>query len=213
MRHAPEVCYQIAFLALRTDAVRGGLCAILMVALALTGLPWSWVLVLPFLTYLGLRLITATIRTTADRRQRLAPRTDGEYFAACLALRKENQSLSEFFADSQAAGQLRHIDSQIDRILSAIIEDGKYPASKTLYDLINLTNELVRGYSTLVRRDVAGNDVHARVRESLATLETAYERFWEQINRDILVNLEALGEIIDFNLEGLTTLTRRGVTS
>jgi hypothetical protein len=52
-----------------------------------------------------------------------------------------------------------------------------------------------------------------QVGENLATLEARYERFWEQLNRDAVVNLKALSEIINFNLKELAVSSPRGGTS
>jgi len=202
MSHTLGFYGRLALLTLQKDVARGGLCVILMVVLAVEGLPWWLALLLPVLAYPGLWLIASSAgQTSESKKQRPTPRTDGEAYATCLRLQREIQALSSRIDDRHASGQLRRITSWIDRILGAIAEDGKYRASMTLLNLVGPTCDLITGYVKVVRRGFGGAEVQERIRENLATLETAYERFWVQLNRDAIVNLESLSETIDFNLK------------
>jgi hypothetical protein len=108
------------------------------------------------------------------------------------------------------AEQLRRISCWIDRILQTIVEDDKHQASLTLINLTETTDDLLAAYLKVSRRGLDGPDVRERVRENLATLESAYDRFWEQLNRDAVVNLEALSAAIEFNLNELGALRQLG---
>jgi hypothetical protein len=130
-----------------------------------------------------------------------------------LSLQRKFQLLASRVADKETAEQLARITSWIDKMLQTIVEDDKYQASLTLVNLIETTDDLLAAYLKVVRRGLDGPDVRERVRDNLATLETACERFWQRLNRDAVVDLAALTDTIEFNLSGIGALRQLGEIS
>ncbi|MFL5758686.1 MAG: hypothetical protein ACJ789_03050 [Thermomicrobiales bacterium] len=202
MRHNPGFYRRFAVLALHKEAVRGGLCVILLLALVLIGLPFSLVLVVPLLTYSGLWLVTSFLSKTSDNKPE-SPRSADEAFAKSLSFQRRLRVSASRAEYRQVSDQLQQISGWVDKILQTVVEDGKYQASLTLIGLTETTDDLLTAYLKVVRRGLDESDVRERVRENLATLETAYQRFWMQLNRDAVVNLKALNEAIELNLRDL----------
>jgi hypothetical protein len=212
MRHSPGFYRRFTVLALHKEAVRGGLCAILLLALWLIGLPFWLVLIVPLLVYAGLWLVTSFTNKTLGNKQE-SPRSADEAYAKSLSFQRKLRVVANRAEYRQVSAQLRQIACWVDKILQTIVEDGKYQASLTLIDLTETTDDLLTAYVKVVRRGLDESDVRERVQENLATLEIAYERFWEQLNRDAVVNLHALSEAIDLTLSGLGTSRQLGGAS
>jgi len=209
MRHSPGFYRRFAVLALHKEAVRGGLCVILLLTLLLFGLPFWLILVVPPLTYAGLWLATSIVsKTSSDERE--SPRSVDEAHVQSLGFQRKLQVMANRSEYRQISDQLRQISSWVDKILQTIVEDGKYQASLPLADLIDTTDSLLTAYLKVVRRGLDESDVRERVRENLATLETAYQRFWQQLNRDAVVNLHALSEAIELSLSDFGTFRQLG---
>jgi hypothetical protein len=211
MRHTPGFYRRLAVIALQTDVARGGLAAVLMVALALGGLsPWL-VLGLPPIAYAGLRLLPRRRGQSAERTGwQTGDLSERSAYARCLALRQEIDALSGRVEDAQARDSFRRIISRIDEINGAIAEDGKYGAARTLLELVGPTHELLVGYLKVRGRGLESGEMRERVRTNLDTLGNAYDRFWVRLNRDAVVNLEALGEAIEFTLTDLASSSPGG---
>jgi hypothetical protein len=204
MRHTPGFYRRLAVIALHTDAVRGGLAVVLMVALAVGGLSLWHVLGLPLILYIGLGLVPLSLDqpgASADRQT--VARSDRTAYARCARLRQEIHDITGRVDDAQALDSIRRTVWRIDKILGAIAEDGKYPASTALLELVVPTHELLVGYLRVSGRGLDTIEVRKRVRANLDTLDNAYARFWVRLNRDAVVNLEALGEAIEFTLTDL----------
>src|SRR5688500_2618902 len=92
----------------------------------------------------------------------------------------------------------------IDQILAGIVVDEKYQAGTSLLERTGITRDQIAGTVQVIRREIGGEETEERVRRNLASLEAAYERFWERLNRDAVVNLTPLNETIDFTLTELT---------
>jgi hypothetical protein len=71
--------------------------------------------------------------------------------------------------DAQTAECFRSNICRTDKSLEAIAEDGKYEFSTPLLALNGLTNELLIGYSKVVRRGFDDAEIRERVRRYLAT--------------------------------------------
>jgi hypothetical protein len=214
MRHSPGFYRRFTVLALHTEVVRGGLCLILLVVLIVIGVPLWPALIFPFLAYAGLWcLASATRRRSESKQRRVTQRSADEAYAISLGLQRKFRVAASHIADEELAEQLRRIASWIDRILQTIVEDDKNQASLTLINLTETTDDFLTAYLKVSRRGLVGSDARERVRGNLATLETAYERFYERLNRDAVVDLEALSDTIEFNLTELGTLRQLGELS
>ncbi|MEA2512398.1 MAG: hypothetical protein QOJ59_1885 [Thermomicrobiales bacterium] len=214
MRHTPGFYRRLALILLAKDIVRGGLAVLLMLILKAVGAPLWLALIFSLVAYTGLRLIAGTVgQPPDDAKWRPTPRSDFELYARCLGMRQELRDRSARIEDPHTYDQLGSITSRIDRILGVIAEDKKYDASAAFLDLMVLTDNFLTDYLRVVRRGFDPADMREQVGENLATLEARYERFWEQLNRDAVVNLKALGEIINFNLKELAVSSPRGGTS
>jgi hypothetical protein len=137
-------------------------------------------------------------------------KSDRDAYAGCLALQQKIQTLARRIEEVDTSFHLNTPLRRIERILQSMAEDGKYQASFSLFELMETTGDLLSAYLKVIQRGVDGPDARVRVRENLATLESAYELFWERLNRDAVVNFEALNEAIEFNLSGGATMRRLG---
>jgi hypothetical protein len=214
MGHSPGFYRRFIVLALQTEVVRGGLCAILLVVLLVSGAPFWLALAIPFLAYFGLARLAPIVSRIFDARPPRAPlRTPDEAYATCLSLQRKFQVLASRAEGNEIAEQLRRIAGWIARILQTIVEDDKNQASLTLINLTETTDDFLTAYLKVSRRGLDGSDVQERVRVNLASLESAYARFYERLNRDAVVDLEALSDTIEFNLTELGTLRQLGEIS
>jgi hypothetical protein len=214
MRHSPGFYRRFAMLALRTDLVRSGLCFALMVVLLVADAPFLAALIVPFLVYAGLWRIAPMVSRLFEMKQKPATaRSADEAYATCLSLQRKFRLMTERIEDKQASDHLRHITGMIDRILQTVVEDDKYQASVTLVNLIETTDDLLAAYLKVARRGFDGPEVRERVRANLSALESAYTRFWERLNRDAVVDLEALNDTIEFSVVELGTLRQPGAIS
>jgi hypothetical protein len=188
------------------DLIRGAACVVLTLVLVLVKAPVGLVLVLPVMTYGGLRLLNAP-------RQMPQPNPsddDRATFARCVDRWQAIQSLITRTEDPRLREPLHRILGTIDSIIQAIEEDGSYRVSLALLGLLEPTHDLLTGYARIVERGLVTGDVRERVLGNLATLESAYIRFWERLNRGTLVQLDALNDTIDFYLDDPVATARRG---
>lgn len=94
-----------------------------------------------------------------------------------------------------------------DQVLAAIQADDNLPAAPIFLDrLLNPTRELVDDYVRLAARAVPGSEA-ALIRSEthdLPLVRKAADSFYEQLHRDSLVDLAALSETLEFNLDNVT---------
>jgi DNA-binding CsgD family transcriptional regulator len=207
MRHSPGYYRRLARLALDTEAGRLLLCVTLLAALWALGLPWWLIVILPIVAYVGMRM-AVTSSGQADEgkgRNRLEPPDEHDAYETCKRLWEELESLSSEVTEEAVAERVRAVNGRIEKILAVIVEDARYPTAVPLLGLVTPTHELLSRYLKVVRRQLADDETHLRVRDNLSTIESAYDRFWVQLNRDTIVDLQALGETIDFTLKELGT--------
>lgn len=190
MRHSPGFYKRLAANLLAHDLTRAAISLIAMGIFALVDLPLAMILILPILIYAGLWLATST-----TERPRLPGDRRADY-QSCLELKRAISTLSAQVRDESVANQLRGILNQIDNILGAVVEDEKYDAAGALRSFLELTKDLLAKYLKVVRRGLDGAETHEDVRDNLATLSGSYQEFWERLNRDVVVDLEALSETI-----------------
>jgi DNA-binding CsgD family transcriptional regulator len=196
------------------------LSAVLMLALVLSQVTLWLSLSLPILTFVGLSLLfnpqasvskprnrapTAQVAVFSKRSSQEAE--DHAAFEACRALQAELRTLSGQVSDVSTVERLEMIDRQTGRILSAIQQDGKYEASRSLHWLVELTAQLLRQYvKVVVDRGFYDAETAPRIRRNFTDVSHRLDRFWAELNRKEVVNLEALSEIIDFHLSTLDDL-------
>jgi DNA-binding CsgD family transcriptional regulator len=198
MRTGSEPYRQLIWNALRKDAVRGGLCVVLMVVLALGSLSLWLALVIPWLVYAGLWLVSASLSQRPDSTQPPAlPESGNEDHAKCLELQQQIHGGFKQIEDPPTVEGFRRNICWIDKSLEAIAEDGKYEFSEPLLALTGLTNELLADYLKVARRGFDDAEIRERVRGNLETLDIQYERVWKLLNRDTVENLKELSTSID----------------
>lgn len=104
------------------------------------------------------------------------------------------------------------IADQSDRILAAMREDNNQAAAPLfLEQLLEPTEALLETYVRLSTRGVKAADELLARNESqdLPMIERAARNFFEKMHRDSIVDLAALSEVLEFNLETMTPVTPR----
>ena len=206
MDRSPEFYRRVIWRALELETVRVGLCLLLMVVLLVLGLPLELIVILPLLTYAGLRLVGSAEEPTRIAPRRTRPPVDPqEAYRTVQRLRCEITSLGEQVSDEANAKQIRIVDDRFGQILAVIAEDGKYSMSVPLLGLITPTHDLLSRYVKNVRRQLDDAEVHARVHDNLVTINHSCNQLWRQVNRDAVIDLEAMIETIDATLKELDT--------
>jgi DNA-binding CsgD family transcriptional regulator len=200
MRHSPGFYKRLSVMLIASDLGRAAIALLIMGVLALADLPLWLVLLLPVLVYAGLWLITST--GPLDQFRPLDKKGD---FKACIALRQCLLLHADQVGDVEASKQLKEIITRLDRILGAIEEDEKYDSTTPLLSLLGITNDLLEKYLKVTRRGFDDARTHEAVRQSLGTLSASYREFWEQLNRYVIVDLDALNQTIRELLEKLAS--------
>jgi DNA-binding CsgD family transcriptional regulator len=104
----------------------------------------------------------------------------------------------------------RHIADRADRILAVMREDGALAAAPLFHDrLLAPSAALLTEYVWLSEWDLTSADgILARFEtHDLPRIERAIDAFCEKLNRAHVVDLTALGEVLDANLKGLGSRT------
>ncbi len=207
MRHSPGFFRRLTLLSLQNDLVRGAIALCVLVALMLADAPIWIALSIPMVTYLGFRLLIPTVPAnstvgtgTSSRRLGRSNQLDD--------VRRARESIGGAAAqmpDPDGANQARAVAGWIDRSLEVIQEDGKTETLVPLLELANFTNDLLARYLKLCRRGLADSGMHAQMKQSLAIIEERFKWFWEQLNRDAIVDLTALSAAIELFMATVPT--------
>src|SRR5213596_822673 len=105
MRHSPGFYRRVSLLALHKEAVRGGLCVILLLALLFIGLPLWLVLIGPLLAYTGLWSVTSfLIKTSGNECD--SPRSADEAHVQSLGFQRKLQVMANRSEYRQISDQL-----------------------------------------------------------------------------------------------------------
>ncbi|MEA2525887.1 MAG: two-component system, NarL family, response regulator LiaR [Thermomicrobiales bacterium] len=199
MRFPLGVSQRFTWLTLESDLIRGGLCALLMVALFLRDLPLWLSLILPALAYVGLRLTASPVAEPQALSRQQSTKPHDEYnhyeaYEACRRLQVELETLSDRVSDNGASSQLRAINCQVGKIAGAIAEDGEYQIAFPLLDLLTPTRDLLHAYETASRQgpDHGGN--LARLRDHLSGVEVTCHQIYAQLRPSPIVISEAPGQ-------------------
>jgi DNA-binding CsgD family transcriptional regulator len=204
MDRSPEFYRRLIRLALDLEAVRTVLCLLLLALLWVLDVPWWLNVSLPFVAYAGLRLL-------GPAKEPALPAPDGarplpgeqEAYERCQRLRAEITVLGQQVRDEENAKQIRAIDERFGQILAVIGEDAKYSMSVSLCGLIGTTHELLARYVKKVRRHLDEEADHVRVHDNLITINHSCDQLWRQVNRDTVIDLEAMIETINATLKQL----------
>jgi len=183
------------------DAVHGASCVVLTLVLVLVGMPLWLVVTLPLVAYAGQRLIAVSCQAPSSAPRGTPPQNDRAAYASCVNRLQEIWSLSARLDDAPMRELLQRITERIDLILHAMTEDDTYRAAPILLGLLNPTRDLLASYLRVVERKLGTGEGRERVLVNIETLDAAYARFWERLNRSDVVGLAALNDTIDFYLD------------
>ena len=200
MRQPPQAHPQRLSTGARQEILRTGGSVLLLVGLLAADLHLALVLTLPFVAYAGLWLLTSQSGSPGAA----GPRLNRASQQSCLEAQAHISSLVESIQDHRASQTARQITNRIPRILEAISEDEKYEAYPSLLALMSRTDTFLTQYVKLVRRELDDEEVQHKARENLEALEGAYGTFWEELNRNEVLDLRSLGEAVDENLDQMT---------
>jgi DNA-binding CsgD family transcriptional regulator len=214
MRHSPETWVRMIYVLRENEIVRAVLCLVLMLVLVFSGLTLWLALPLPIITYVGLSLALPTSSPPSPpsfppalSRHRPNDSDDRRAFEACRAMHADLRALSDQVTDPGISEQLRVIDGQIGKILTAIQQDDKYEASRSLQGVVGFTKELLTQYvKVVVFRGFANERTEERILRNFTVLSHRFDLFWIELNQDDVVNFEALNETIELQLSDLGDL-------
>ena len=203
MRLSPERESQIWKLVLGGEVLRVGACLALMVGLTVSDFTLWLALPLPVLTYIGISLIfndtseRSTPRSLSNWRQdKLDRRRDLAAFEECIRVQTDLKSLTSAVSDEHIATWLTLINKRIGEIRGVIEEDVKFKAAPELLKIVAYTRGVVVNYERASRRSLPNAEPVERIRSILAILSGQFDQLWAELNRDVLVDLQVLVEII-----------------
>jgi hypothetical protein len=194
------------------DLVAGAGAAVLFLVLLFAGLSLPIAIVLAVLAYVGIVLV---------RPQMAARRGDSPAESAEKATLAYQTSLAKVAAIRELATRVQkegtrdlvvRIADQSDRILAAMKEDNNQTAAPLfLEQLLEPTEALLETYVRLSTRGVKAADelLHRNESQDLPMIERASRTFFETMHRDSIVDLAALSEVLEFNLENMTPVMPR----
>jgi len=198
MRRSAGFYKRLALIGLHQDLIRGIISLLVLSVLFLAGVPVWLVLAASVATYIALRLLIPgegdkPIDGPPSTRRLIKSKalSDVETAKAGIA------EAAEGIRDAASADQARSIASWIARSIDAIQEDGATDALIPLRELAQFTHDLLMRYLKLCRRGLADLETHAQMRQNLAAIEARFQWFWEQLNRDAIIDLEALSSAIE----------------
>lgn len=172
-------------------------------------------IVLAIAAYIGIVLVRPRVdRTAVDTKEQITERATIAYQTS-LTKAAQIRSLATRIQKDAPRETTLHIADQADRILAAMKEDGNLTAAPLfLEQLLEPTDELLENYVRLSTRGVtAANELLTRNEtQDLPMIEQAARNFFEKMHRDSIVDLAALSEVLEFNLETMTPVTPRRST-
>lgn len=214
------------------DLLAGGIAAVVLAALVfpLGATPWI-AIPLAVVTYVGIDLFPGIWWLRPDGNWRGRPGRDGDGWPANDIRSATPEEIAYLRAYEDAAANLAAIDElaqeiakptvreqlgrildQTERLLDAMREDGNLAAAPLLDDhVLQPTLALLAEYVRLAGRDVqSAAELLARTEtHDLPLIEQALDDFYEKLHRGHVVDLATLGEVLEFNLESITTTSFR----
>ncbi len=189
------------------DLIAGGGAAALLLLLLVLGMnPWLAV-VLAIAAYAGAVLVrpqrpqpASAPAETADDIQRHY----GEAIAHLAAIRENETRI----ANPAVHDQVGRIANTLDATLAAMVEDSNLAAAPLFNNqLVEPFDALLTHYVRLSNRGVrsANEAIEKAETHDFPMIESAAQAFYEKLNRANVVDLAALGEVLELNIESLNT--------
>jgi hypothetical protein len=194
------------------DLVAGAGAAVLFLVLLVAGLSIPIAIVLAILAYVGIVLVRP--QSAARKGDSPAEAAEKEQLAYQTSVAKV-AAIRELATRIQKEGTrdlVVRIADQSDRILAAMKEDNNFTAAPLfLEQLLEPTEALLETYVRLSTRGVKAADELLARNESqdLPMIERAARTFFEKMHRDSIVDLAALSDVLEFNLENMTPVMPR----
>jgi ABC-type transport system involved in cytochrome bd biosynthesis fused ATPase/permease subunit len=190
------------------DLVAGVVAAVLVLVLAfVAGLSLPIAIVLALAAYVGIVLVRPTVgRPRGDTAEEAAEKATLAYETS-VAKVATIRGLAARVQKEGTRDLVLRICDQSDRILAAMKEDNNFKAAPLfLEQLLEPTEALLETYVRLSTRGVKAADELLARNESqdLPMIERAARNFFERMHRDSIVDLAALSEVLEFNLENPT---------
>ncbi|MGH2558239.1 MAG: hypothetical protein ACRDJH_04175 [Thermomicrobiales bacterium] len=170
--------------------------------------PWL-AIVLTAATYAGVVLVRPRTERLQGETVDDASREQLAYQTA-LANAAAIRALAPRIAKPAVREQVGRISDQIDRVLAAMREDSTLAAASLFNErLLETLKSILSDYVLLTTRGIKSADAVLAKTEmrDLPTIEQAVIAFYEKLHRALVVNLAALGDVLEFNLEGIAVPT------
>jgi hypothetical protein len=193
----------------RRELVAGGAAASILLLTITLGMA-SWVAIaLAAATYVGivwaLPLPEHDVTVDEARQQHLA-------FQAALANAEAIRALQLRIARPATREQVGRIIDRVAQILAVIREDGNLGAVPVFNDrLLEPARALLTEYVRLSNRGIrsAGDLLEKTETQDLPGIEQAVDTFFERLHRSHVVDLATLSEVLELNLESISTTSFR----
>lgn len=196
----------------RSELLRGGAAAAMFLLTVATGLtPWL-AAPLAVVTYLAVVLLWPG-RDGLDepdaRRQRSA-------YQAAIANAEAIRGLQAWIVDPSVRDQVDRILNRAGQVLEVMREDDDLTAAPLFNDhLLTPIRTLLVEYVRLSKREISGaNDLLEKTEtQYLPRIERSIDTFYERLHRSHVVDLATLGEVLELNLDRISTTSSRRLTS
>jgi non-ribosomal peptide synthetase component F len=199
------------FSAPRSDLIAGGAAAAVLLLVVALGVSPLLAVPLAVAIYAGTRLLQPSRERRRDKTKDETGRQERAYQTA-LANVVAIRALASRIAKPAVRDQVGRIADQTDRILAVMREDHNLAAAPLLNDrLLETSVALLTTYVRLSTRSVRSADALIEKTEThnLPLIEQATVAFYEQLHRGDVVDLAALGEVLEFSLEGIVATRPR----
>jgi hypothetical protein len=194
------------------DLLKGGAAAAMFLFTVANGLtPWL-AAPLAVVTYLALVLLWPRrdgFEAPDARRQQRA-------FQAALANAAAIRGLQAWIVDPLARDQVGRIVERADQVLAVMCEDNDLTAAPLFSDhLLTPTRSLLMEYVRLSKRGIsdAGDLLEKTETQYLPRIERSIDTFYERLHRSHVVDLATFGEVLELNLDRISTTSSRRLTS
>lgn len=203
MQHHPGFYKRLTLLALQRDLIRVAIALLVLLALLLGHAPLALILAVPLLVYFGLWLLRPAVadRSLPEARDALRRSEKPVALQEVRSARDRIAGAARQAPDPVTSASMHRISEWIDRSLDVIAEDKKPETLAPLLELATFTSDLLDRYIKLCRRGLANTQTHEQMKQNLAVIEERFKWFWEQLNRDAIVDLAALSAAIDLFME------------
>ncbi|MDQ3541892.1 MAG: hypothetical protein M3440_14520 [Chloroflexota bacterium] len=199
----------------QNDLLAGGGAAALLVLLLVLGmnLCLAIALALAIAAYAGARLLRPRLEpdAPADALAVDVQRDHGQAVAHLASIREHEARI----ANPAVRDQVARIADTLECTLAAMVEDQNLAAAPLFNDqLLDPFDALLTQYVRLSTRGVRSADgaIEKTERHDFPMIETAARSFYEKLHRSTVVDLAALGEVLELNIDGMRTTQFRRPT-